>query len=135
MKVGIRRPSIKRSFKARTTGRLKRQIKSSINPFYGKKGMGLLRNPRRAVYNAVYHRTTVGASDVIKSVADPANRPIVARATKQQHSGLWSFLLYAFILFMIGASIVKTYAVPGWLMIVAGACYFISYFILKGRQK
>lgn len=135
MKMGFRKPSIKRSIKAQTTGRLKRQIKSSINPFYGKKGMGLLRNPRRAVYNAVYHRTTVGASDVIKSMADPANRPTVARATKQQHSGLWSFLLYAFILFMIGASIVKTYPVHGWIMVGAGACYFISYFILKGRQK
>lgn len=135
MKMGFRKPSIKRSIKARTTGRLKRQIKSSINPFYGKKGMGLLRNPRRAVYNAVYHQTTVGASDVIKSMADPANRPTVARATKQQHSGLWSFLLYAFILFMIGASIVKTYPVPGWIMVVAGACYFFSYFVLKGRQK
>jgi len=135
MKVGFRQPSIKKSFKARTIGRIKRSVKSQIIPFYGKKGIGFIKNPRRAVYNAVYHRTTVGASDLIKSMADPANRPTVVRATKQQHSGLWSFLLYAFILFIIGASIVKTYPVPGWFMVAAGACYFISYFVLKGRKK
>ncbi|WP_242979682.1 hypothetical protein [Clostridium perfringens] len=40
MKFGVRKPSIKKSFKARTTGRAKRIIKKSINPTYGKKGMG-----------------------------------------------------------------------------------------------
>lgn len=37
MKFGIRKPSIKKSFKARTTGKIKRKAKKVINPFYGKK--------------------------------------------------------------------------------------------------
>lgn len=37
MKIGLRKPSIKRSIKARTTGKLKRKIKSSIDPTYGKR--------------------------------------------------------------------------------------------------
>ena len=37
MKVAIRKPSIKKSIKARTTGKAKRAIKSSINPMYEKK--------------------------------------------------------------------------------------------------
>lgn len=61
MKIGVRKPSIKRSIKARTTGRAKRAIKSSINPLYGKKGMGLVNNPKKAVYNKVYNKTTVSA--------------------------------------------------------------------------
>lgn len=37
MKFGARKPSLKKSIKARTTGRVKRVIKKSINPSYGKK--------------------------------------------------------------------------------------------------
>ena len=67
MKYGVRKPSIKRSIKARTTGRLKRAVKSSINPLYGKKGMGYINNPKKAVYNKVYNKTTIGVNDIIKS--------------------------------------------------------------------
>lgn len=37
MKIGIRTPSMKKMFKARTTGRAKRAIKKAVNPLYGKK--------------------------------------------------------------------------------------------------
>ena len=37
MKIGMRTPSPMKSIKARTTGKLKRSIKKSINPFYGKR--------------------------------------------------------------------------------------------------
>ena len=53
MKVGMRKPSIKRSVKARTTGRIKRSVKRSVNPLYGKKGMGYIKNPEKAIKNAV----------------------------------------------------------------------------------
>ena len=49
MKIGLRTPSLKKSFKARTTGRLKRKIKKATNPFHGKKGMGYIKNPKRAI--------------------------------------------------------------------------------------
>lgn len=58
MKFGPRKPSFKKSIKARTTGQLKRKVKRSINPYYGKKGMGWVRDPKRAMYNKVYHKTT-----------------------------------------------------------------------------
>ena len=47
MKIGLRKPSIKKSLKARTTGKLKRNIKSSVNPLYGKKGMGFVKSPTK----------------------------------------------------------------------------------------
>ena len=47
MKVGPRKPSLKRSVKARTTGKVKRQARSAINPVYGKKGMGWVNNPKK----------------------------------------------------------------------------------------
>ena len=40
MKFGVRKPSIKRSISARTTGKLKRTVNRTINPLYGKKAWG-----------------------------------------------------------------------------------------------
>ena len=45
MKFGMRKPSIKRSIKARTTGRLKRSVKKSVIPFYGKKWRRMVERP------------------------------------------------------------------------------------------
>ncbi|WP_225425359.1 hypothetical protein [Apilactobacillus timberlakei] len=58
MRFGYRKPSWKKSFKARTTGKWKRQMKRSINPYYGKKGAGWVNNPRKAMYNKVYNKTS-----------------------------------------------------------------------------
>lgn len=66
MKIGMRKPSLKKSLKARTTGNLKRKVKKSINPFYGKKGMGWINNPKKAMYNKVYNKTTFSWKDLFK---------------------------------------------------------------------
>ena len=50
MKFGMRTPSLKRSISARTTGQLKRSVKRAIIPGYGKKGMGWIKNPKKALY-------------------------------------------------------------------------------------
>lgn len=85
VKVGFRKPSIKKRVKARTTGKLKRKVKSSVNPLYGKKGMGYIKNPKRAVYNKVYNKTTIDPLKVGKSksnkrtkskyIEKPINKP------------------------------------------------------------
>lgn len=66
MKYGMRKPSVKKSIKARTTGRAKRAVKKAVVPGYGKKGMGWVKNPKRAMYNKVYHKTTFGVNDLGK---------------------------------------------------------------------
>ena len=66
MKFGFRTPSIKRSISARITGRAKRAIKRAIIPGYGRKGMGLLTNPKKSIYNRVYRKTTFGLGDIVK---------------------------------------------------------------------
>ena len=66
MKFGYRKPSIKKSIKARTTGKIKRKAKKAINPLYGKKGMGFVNNPKKAVYNKIYNKTTVDATKPLK---------------------------------------------------------------------
>lgn len=66
MKVGFRKPSLKKSLKARTTVKWKRQAKKAIISGYGKKGSGWIKNPKKAAYNKVYHKTTFGLSDILK---------------------------------------------------------------------
>lgn len=66
MKMGIRKPSIKRSLKARTTGKAKRAMKKAITPGYGKKGTGWVKNPKKAAYNKIYNKTSFIFLDLFK---------------------------------------------------------------------
>jgi hypothetical protein len=66
MKFGMRKPSIKKSLSARTTGRAKRAVKKAFIPGYGRKGMGWLKDPKRAVYNKIYNKTTFSIFDLFK---------------------------------------------------------------------
>lgn len=68
MKVGVRKPSIKKSISARTTGRAKRAVKKAVIPGYGRRGAGWVKNPKRAIYNKVYHKTTVEADHITASI-------------------------------------------------------------------
>ena len=65
MKFGLRTPSLKKSISARTTGRAKRTIKKALIPGYGKKGMGWLKNPKKAAYNKVYNKTSGPAENFV----------------------------------------------------------------------
>ncbi len=66
MKFGLRTPSLKRSLRARTTGRAKRSVKKALMPGYGKKGAGWIKNPRKAAYNKVYNKTSFSIWDIFK---------------------------------------------------------------------
>ena len=47
MKFGIRTPSLKKTLKARTTGKVKRQVKKALIPGYGKKEWAGLKIQRK----------------------------------------------------------------------------------------
>ena len=87
MKVGMRKPSIKRSISARTTGRAKRSFKRSINPAYGKRGVGMINDPSKAMYNKVYHQTAVGVNDIINSTTTSHKDNTVNNNPVSEHKG------------------------------------------------
>lgn len=62
----MRKPSIKKSLKARTTGSLKRKVKKKIIPGYSKKGIGFLKNPKKSMKNKVRRKTTFSFWDLFK---------------------------------------------------------------------
>lgn len=88
MKYGVRKPNVKKSIKARTTGKVKRQVKKAVNPLYGKKGIGVVNNPKKTAYNAVYSRTAVGISDIADNLQPETAEKITSR---EVISGIGSF--------------------------------------------
>ncbi len=63
MKFGIRTPSIKRRIAARTSW--KRYVRHSMG-LKAPRGMGILTNPKKAVYNKVYNKTSVSVDELSK---------------------------------------------------------------------
>ena len=66
MNFGMRKPSLKKSIKARTTGKIKRKAKKATNPLYGKKGTGFAKSPSKSIKNKVYKKTTFSLFDLFK---------------------------------------------------------------------
>lgn len=61
MKTGFRKPSLKKRIAARTSW--KRVVRHSLG-IKAPRGWGWLTNPKKAAYNRVYNRTTVGCLSV-----------------------------------------------------------------------
>ena len=68
MKYGIRTPNINKRISARTTGKITRTINKAVNPLYGKKGMGFINDPSKAIYNKVYNKTTISVDKIINGI-------------------------------------------------------------------
>ena len=62
MKFGFRIPNLNKRIAARTS--VKRYIRHSLG-FKAPRGWGWLTNPKKAAYNRVYNRTTVGSGCMI----------------------------------------------------------------------
>ena len=136
MKIGMRKPSLTRSLKARTTSKWKRQAKKAIIPGYGKKGMGWVKNPKKAMYNKVYHKTTFGLSDLFKPSKKRAknNKQPLQYDSSRQHTsnknnrGSLIFLIVSLILLFI----VPPLGVL--LLLVNFFVFIIKYFSSKKRK-
>lgn len=63
MKFGIRKPSLRKSFAARTS--LKRAVQNGLG-LKAPRGWGWLTNPKRAAYNRVYNRTSVSVWTLLR---------------------------------------------------------------------
>ena len=68
MKYGMRTPSVNKRISARTTGKITRTMNKAVNPLYGKKGIGFINNPSKAVYNKVYSKTTTSVDNIIDGI-------------------------------------------------------------------
>lgn len=110
MKYGVRKPSISKSVKAKTTGRVTRTVKRSVNPLYGKKGMGVIHDPKKSAYNKIYKNTTIGLWDN----ADTSNNIEIPRNIQESRSSGGSIrisTIVGLIFLIIGIILVGSYFV------------------------
>lgn len=63
MKFGIRKPSLKKSIAARTS--VKRIARHSLG-LKAPRGYGWFTNPKKALYNKVYNKTSFSIFDIFK---------------------------------------------------------------------
>lgn len=137
MKYGVRKPNVKKSIKARTTGKVKRQVKKAVNPLYGKKGMGIVNDPKKAAYNAVYSRTTVSVSDLVKEAASTtqksaANVPHTVPQKKEYSDRMYNvcvtlMIVLGVILALLGLFLLLAVPVGGIVAVAVGViCVIIG---------
>lgn len=134
----MRTPSLKKSLKARTTSKWKRQAKKAIIPGYGKKGVGWIKNPKKAMYNKVYHKTTFGLSDLLKpskkrkkKVVTKKQQSILSSNGKKQHTPK-DHKEAGIVLMVLGAIFLFLFPPLGSFFLVTG---FISYIIGRLTAK
>lgn len=116
MKIGIRKPSVKKSIKARTTGKIKRSIKKSVNPIYGKKGIGLINDPKKAMYNKVYNKTTIGVTDLNITSSTRSSCPPVEKHSGKTYKFFGILGMIFGILFLLVGLI--SFAVGGFIFVI-----------------
>lgn len=63
MKFGLRIPSIRKSIAARTS--IKRIIRHNLG-VKAPRGLGIITNPKKAIYNKIYNKTTFSLFDLFK---------------------------------------------------------------------
>lgn len=125
MKIGMRKPSLKKSLKARTTGKWKRQLKRQFIPGYGKKGMGIL-HPKKALYNKVYRKTTFGGISGINQSSSRKSRTMQPKYhevyLKEHRVNKLAYCLLAFFLGSIGGQYFYMKELKKGLL-----CFFLSW--------
>ena len=84
MKIGVRKRSFSKSLKARTTGKLKRKLKKTVNPLYGKKNINIVKNPTKYIKNKLYHSLTVGVPGTGLSKGGKKSITMGGKATADQ---------------------------------------------------
>lgn len=65
MKIGIRKPSLKKRISAKTS--VKRQVVHRVGVKVPR-GTGLARNPKKAAYNKVYNKTSFDIFKIFKKL-------------------------------------------------------------------
>lgn len=113
MKIGLRKPNIKKSIKARTTGKVKRSLKSAVNPTYGKKGMGMLKDPEKAIAKKINKKTYVDPLKPLKTNKRTktstqnnktnTNNALTFTKTITYDCKKWTFFILALLLGFVGA--------------------------------
>jgi len=121
MKFGFRMPSLKKRIAARTS--FKRVIRHSMG-IKAPRGMGFLTNPKKALYNKVYNKTTFGLGSAFKYKSSnkipSVNSSATSKPTPSKKGSLKSLGIVVLIIFLIS---LKLAAIP--IVLIGAICYYV----------
>lgn len=100
MKLGLRMPSLKRRILARTSW--KRYVRHSMG-IKAPRGFGFATNPKKAMYNKVYNKTSFSVDRVVKEDGVKRVKDNLASNNVLKYSSLWILILLLIIFWPIGA--------------------------------
>ena len=90
MKFGIRTPSLKRRFAARTS--VKRMVRHNLG-FKVPRGLGIFSNPKKAIYNKVYNKTSMSV-DRLLSTGNIKSNEIAINSKNGNNSFLINIVIF-----------------------------------------
>lgn len=122
MKFGFRTPSLKRRVSARTSW--KRAVRHSMG-IKVPRGMGAITNPKRALYNKIYRKTTFGVEGLARIT--PQKSESSRKREKAPSRGTTTFIFF-FLAVLVAMMIFPLLA----LGIVVGV---IAYLFYKRRKE
>jgi len=145
MKIGVRKPSIKKTISAKTS--IKRQIIHK-NGLRMPKGTGWIRDPKKAAYNKIYHKTTIKSPTHVSSNSSNKKGQIdsssKSKFNKKTNLGnkIMKFMMYLFLFFItytIGLFIIieaiENNNVIGPFFMVIYPIFFIWRVCRKGKKS
>lgn len=104
MRFGIRTPSLRKRIAAKTS--IKRMIRSKIR---APRGYGWVTNPRKALYNRIYYRTTRKACYIATAVYGDIDAPQVVKLRKFRDESLRNTVVgkaFIFLYYLISPSLI-----------------------------
>ena len=104
--------------------------------------MGWVKNPKKAMYNKVYHKTTFGLSDLLKpskkrkkKVVTKKQQSILLSNGKKQHTPK-EYKEAGIVLMVLGAILLFLFPPLGFFLFITGfISYIIGYLTLKRENK
>lgn len=97
MKFGLRVPSLKRRIAARTS--LKRYVRNSLG-LKMPRGTGFITNPKKALYNKVYNKTSVSVDRLFKGSRSKSKAPVSSQSNKAGSAIVSVFIAAILLLFV-----------------------------------
>jgi len=97
----------------------------SVNPLYGEKGMGFVKNPERSIKNAAYHKITFGVADVANAMRTEEQPNVGVKSNRSTERPFWIVFVLALTLFISGCLLlVKT-----WLGLAVAAAGIVLWIV------
>lgn len=98
MKFGFRTPSLKRRVSARTSW--KRAVRHSMG-IKAPRGMGIITNPKRSLYNKIYRKTTFGIEDLARTTSKKSKSSQKIREAPSKGTTTFIFFFLAVLVAMV----------------------------------